>query len=121
MTKFLEPNFPALFTEAFDKLRPFDKDLITTLSNWSSILKSILDGGISFADNVDVASVSFVSHATPGTEKSVAHNLGKVPTGYIVVGQTDAGSVYDGTTANSKTTIYFRSDAVSVTFRILVF
>lgn len=121
MTKFSEPNFPALFTEQFDKLRTFDKELITALSNWSMVLKSILDGGISIKDNVDASQVSVVSHATPGTEFSIAHGLGKIPEGYIVTGQNGAGSVYDGATANSKTTLYLKSDVASKTFRLLVF
>jgi hypothetical protein len=121
MTKFSEPNFPALFTEQFDKLRTFDRELITALSNWSMVLKSILDGGISIDDNVDATRVYVTSHATPGTEFGVAHGLGKIPQGYIVTGQTDAGSVYDGVTANSRTTLYLKSDVSSKTFRILVF
>ena len=120
MTKFSEPNFPALFTEQFDKLRVFDKDLITSLSNWAFVLKSILDGGISINDNVDASVVSVDSHATPGTEFSVSHGLGKVPEGYIIMSSGGAGSVYDGTTANTKDTLYLRSDASSVTFKLLV-
>lgn len=121
MTKFSEPNFPALFTEQFDKLRTFDKDLLTSLSNWAMVLKSILDGGISINDNFDASQVSVVSHATPGTEFSVAHGLGKIPLGYIITGQNGAGGVYDGSTANSRTTLYLKSDVASKTFRILVF
>lgn len=121
MTKFSEPNFPALFTEQFDKLRTFDKDLLTSLSNWAMVLKSILDGGISIDDNVDASRVTIVTHATPGTEFSVSHGLGKVPLGYIVTGKEAAGIVYDGTTANTNTTLYLRSDVSSKTFKILVF
>ena len=121
MTKFSEPNFPALFTEQFDKLRQFDKDLITSLSNWAMVLKSILDGGILIDDNVDASRVAVVSHATPGNEFSVSHGLGKVPLGYIVTGQESAGSVYDGTTANTNQTLYLKSDISSKTFKLLVF
>lgn len=121
MTKFMEPNFPALFTEQFDKLRTFDKELITALSNWSMVLKSILDKGISFDDNVDVSRISVVSHATPGTEFSISHGLGKIPLGYIVIGQSGAGSVYDGTTPNTKDILYLKSDVSSKTFRLFVF
>lgn len=121
MTKFQEPNFPALFSYDKDKLRTFDKDLITALSGFVMVLKSILDAGISIGDNVDMAKVVFVSHATPGTEGSATHTLGKIPEGYIVMGQTDAGSIYDGVTPNTKDTIYLKSDVSSKTFRLLVF
>lgn len=121
MTKFSEPNFPALFTEQFDKLRTFDKDLLTSLSNWAMVLKSILDGGISVDDNMDMSRVTIVTHATPGTETGYSHGLGKVPLGYIVTGQNAAGSVYDGATANTNQTLYLKSDVSSKTFKILVF
>jgi len=102
MTKFSEPNFPALFTEQFDKLRTFDKELITALSNWSMVLKSILDGGISIKDNVDASQVSVVSHATPGTEFSIAHGLGKIPEGYIVTGKMARGAYTTGLQRTAK-------------------
>lgn len=120
MTKFAEPSFPAVLASE-QNLRQFDRDLITVLGSMGLNLAAILDGGVSFRDNLDVSTVSVVSHATPGTEFSVAHGLGKAVTGYVVYGQTGAGSVYDGTTANTKTTAYFRSDASAVTFKILFF
>ena len=121
MTLYQEPNFPAIFTENQRDMRPFDRDLINVLGNWGLVLKAILDRGISFDDNIDIRRVSVVSHGTPGTEVSVAHTLGKVPVGYIVYGQTAAGSVYDGTTTNTATTLYLKSDASSATFRLIVF
>lgn len=121
MTKFVEPNLPALFTEQADKLRQFDKSLIGELANWTLTLKSILDGGISIDDNVDARRVSVVSHGTPGTEFNVAHTLGKIPLGYIVTGQDGPGTLYDGATATDKVTLYLKSDAATTTFRLLVF
>ncbi len=117
MTKYAEPLFPAIG----QMLTRFDTDLLTVLGAQSQNLKGILDHGISFLDNLDVSLVSVQSHATPGTEFSVAHQLGKVPQGYIVYGQTGAGSVYDGATTNSKTTLYLKSDAAAVTYRLIVF
>jgi hypothetical protein len=121
MTLYLEPNFPILVQGDFNKLRQFDKDLIGTLNVWSMTLKSILDGGISIDDNVDASLVSVVSHATPGSEFSVSHRLGKVPQGYIVTGQDGAGSVYDGSTTNTNAILYLKSDVSSKTFRLMVF
>lgn len=121
MTKYAEINLPAIFTEQFDKLRRFDRDLITTLNEWQLMLKAILDGGISFTDNVDIDMVTVTSNGTPGNETSVTHRLGKVPAGYIVTGQNAAGSLYDGTTANTATAAYFKSDVAIVQFRIILF
>lgn len=121
MTKYSEPNFPAIFNDNEEGIRQFDKELIKSLVLWSNVLQAILDAGISFDDNMDVAFVSYTSHGTPGTETAVAHDLGKVPDGYIVAGQTAAGSAYDGTTTNTKTTIYLKSDVAAVTFRLIIF
>ena len=121
MTKYQEPQFPAIFVDNQLELRQFDRDLVNVLGGFALVLKAILDRGISFDDNMDIRRVSVASHATPGTEFSVAHTLGKTPVGYIVYGQTAAGSVYDGATANTATTLYLKSDASAMTFRLIVF
>lgn len=121
MSQFQEPNFPAIFTESYQNLRQFDKNLITVLGAMGLNLKAILDGGISFDDNLDISRVSVISHGTPGTEFSVSHLLGKIPTGYIVYGQNGAGSIFDGVTTNTSSIFYFKSDVATVTFRILFF
>jgi hypothetical protein len=120
VTQFAEPSFPAVLA-AGTELRQFDRDLITVLGAMGGNLAAILDGGISVRDNLDASLVSVSSHATPGTEFSVAHGLGKVPVGRLIYEQTGAGSLYAGTTANTKTTMYFRSDAAAVTFSLVVF
>lgn len=115
MTLYAEPILP-MTPES-----EFDSRLSKGINDWAFVLKSILDGGISFADNADVSFVTVTSHLTPGTEFSVAHTLGKVPTGYIVTKQAGAGSIYNGTTANTASTIYFRSDVASTSFTLMVF
>lgn len=96
-------------------------NIVKILTDMNINLDSILNRGIRFEDNVDCRLVSVTSHGTPGTEFSVAHTLGKTPTGWIVYGQTGAGTMYDGTTANTATTLFLRSDAASKTFRLIVF
>lgn len=121
MTMYVEPNFPVLISGDFNKLRQFDKDLIAALNANSLNMKGILDAGISIKDNMDMVTATVLSDATPGVEFSLSHKLGKVPIGYIVVGQDGAGSIFDGTTTNTKTDVYFKSDAVSITFRLLLY
>lgn len=100
---------------------PRGNDLTPAIYEWSLVLRAILDRGLSFSDNADVSIVSVTSHGTPGTEFSIAHGLGKVPTGYIVTKQAAAGSVYDGATSNTATTLYLKSDAASTSFTLMVF
>lgn len=121
MTTFRPPLFPAIFTANQAALRQFDRDLIGVIANWADNLRAILDRGISFDDNVDVRLVSVTTDGTPGTEFSVAHDLGKIPTGYIVYRQSDAGSVYDGATANTTGLLYLKSDVASKTFYLMIF
>ena len=121
MTLYRDPFFPAIFKKNSPEIRDHDRFLLQILDEWNQNLRGIIEKGISFDDNIDCVRVSVTSHATPGTEFSVTHTLGKVPTDYIVCGQDGAGTVYDGTTANTSTTMYFKSDASSVEFRIILF
>lgn len=121
MTKYQEPNFPAIYTESFTKLREFDKNLITVLGAWGQVLKAILDGGISFEDNVDVELITFTSSATPDAENAVAHTLGKIPTGFLVYSLNKGAVVYNGTTANTKTQIFLKVNVASTTIKAWVF
>ncbi len=120
MSTYQEPNFPALFGQETD-IREFRRKLITILSQWSQNLKFILDRGISWTDNIDAVDVTFTSSATPDQENTVAHTLGKVPAGVIVYSQDKAGSVYNGTTAFTKTSVYLKCNVASATVKIKVF
>jgi hypothetical protein len=96
-------------------------DILRVLQELSLNLDALLNRGLRPDLNWDARLVSVTSHGTPGTEFSVAHGLGKEPEGYFVYGQAGAGSLYDGVTADTRTTLYLRSDAASTEFRIIVF
>lgn len=121
MTQFQRVNVPAIFTKSYGDVRQLDNDMLKALSELSINLDSILNQGMRFEDNVDCRLVEVTSHATPGTEFSVSHGLGKVPTGYVIYRRDGAGTVYDGTSADTATTLFLRSDASSVTFKLIVF
>lgn len=96
-------------------------DVWRLLTELSRNLDAILNRGIRPDLNVDCRLVTVTSHATPGTEFSVSHGLGKKPVGYRIWGQGGPGSVYDGTTPKDMTTLYLRSDASLTDFRLEVF
>ncbi len=121
MSTFKEPQFPALFVGDQANIRIFDRDLLTVLGFMTQNLKEILDTGISFDDNMDVSFVTATTHATINTEFPVTHGLGKAPTRYVVVGQSAAGSVYDGATVATKTTFYLKSNVSAKNFRLMFF
>ena len=65
----------------------------------------------------------FTSHASANTEFAVAHTIGSVPIGRIVLYQDKAGSLYqapDTGTAWTSTNVYFKCDVSSVTFLIFL-
>lgn len=96
-------------------------ELFTILQRFANDVCKILNGGIIFADNVDCALVSFTSSGTPDAENTVAHGLGKVPTGYIIYEQDKAGSLYKGSTSWTKTNIYLKCNVASVAFKAIIF
>lgn len=121
MSVYKDPQFPSLYVQDEKTLRQFDKDMIAALGAWSLDQKLLLTRGLNFDDNFDSRRAQVTTHATPGTEFSVAHGLGKVPIGYIVYGQAAAGQIFDGATANTKDLLYLKSNVSAVQFRILVF
>ena len=62
----------------------------------------------------------FTTNATPDTEDTIAHTIGAIPQGYIVVSQSLAGSLYLGTTAWTATNVYFRCSVASVAVKVFL-
>lgn len=64
--------------------------------------------------------ISGTTNATPDTESSFAHTLGRVPRGFIVITKDKAGDMYAGSTANTSSLIYLRNAVASVAFTAYV-
>lgn len=71
---------------------------------------SILNSGILFSDNFS-SKIQSVEFSAANTEVQVQHNLGRVPTGYLVFKLSAAAIVYDGSTANTETNAFLRGSA----------
>lgn len=112
--------FSGVLTSANDLIRKFDAELVRGLFQHDDNLGSILDKGVTFEENFDSVYVTFTTHATPGNEVTVAHELGRVPTGYIPVSKDKAADVYN-TTAMDKDNLYLKSDVASAVIKMLVF
>jgi len=98
-----------------------EKDLFSVMGSGFNDIIRILDKGILFTDNVDCQLVSFTSNAVADTEDTVAHGLGKIPTGYFVYSRDKAGVLYDGGTSWTSSNIYVKCNVASVAFKIIVF
>ena len=104
--------------------QPRDKqesDLFKAIQDFANRVVVILNRGIKFEDNVDCRLIEFTSSGTPDAENTVAHSLGKVPTGYIVYSVDKAGVVYKGSTTWTTTNIYLKVNVASVAVKIIVF
>ncbi len=74
-------------------------------------------------ENIEGQFQVFTSSATPDAENTIAHTLGSVPIGYIVIGQDKAGSLYqknDTGTAWTSSALYLKCDVASVDFTIFL-
>lgn len=98
-----------------------ETDLYQAIQDFVTQVVKILDRGIIFTDNVDCRTISYTSNAVANTQDTVAHTLGKVPIGYIVVSQDKAGIVYNGGTTWTTTNIYLKNSVASVATKIIVF
>ena len=64
--------------------------------------------------------ISFTSNGVADTETTVAHSLGRVPTGVYVYEQDKAGSLYKSKAFDANN-IYMKSDVATVAFKVIVF
>lgn len=107
-----------------DDLTPYSKSLDSDIVALFNSLK----GRVRFGTGVDGArgeNISgqfqvFTSNGTPDTEDTVAHTIGAVPIGYIVLKQNKAGSLYLGSSAWTSGNVYFKCDVASVAFTIFL-
>ena len=63
----------------------------------------------------------YTTNATPDTEDTIVHGLGRIPIGYIIVSCNKAAIVYNGATAWDITNIYLRCNAASTAVTFMVF
>lgn len=102
----------------------FDKNLIDFLTRYSMKVGELLNGGLKFTDNFNAAIVTFTSGAVADAEETVAHSLGRVPIGFLVLHREKAAILYQGPstgTAWTATAIYVKSNVASTAYKILIF
>ena len=83
-----------------------------------------LQGRVKLGENVGGVFVQYTSNGTPDTEDTVTHNIGSIPTGYIILWQSKAGSFYQGPTTGtawSTTKLYLKCSVASVTAYLFIF
>lgn len=80
-----------------------------------------LSGNLTLSENVRGAALSgIITNATANTEFAVEHNLGVIPTGYIVTKKSAAGDIYTGSTAWTTTQIYLKCSTAAITIDLQI-
>ena len=113
---------PIIMPKEEDAKNQKEIDLLRTINKLVDNLRAILDRGVHFEDNIDCRMITFTSNASPDTEDTVVHTLGKTPQGYIVYSKDKAGDLYTSTggTAWDSVNLYLKCTVASVTFKIIV-
>lgn len=100
-----------------DRVKPED------LPRWTALclenIISTINGKLDFQSNFNQKTVS-VNFSAADTDTAVSHGLGRVITGYILVGSSAALSIYDGTSGSTDQVLYLRASATG-SARILVY
>ena len=61
-----------------------------------------------------------VTSAGANTEFEIAHGLGAVPIGFLVLGINKGGVVYDSGTSNTSTTLYLKCTEATATMKLFI-
>lgn len=69
-----------------------------------------VNGNLEFGKNIKTVLIN-VTFSAANQNVTVSHNLGKIPTGYLVAGLTSALIVYDGSLPSNQTNITLRASA----------
>lgn len=107
------------FTESTNINRVEEEDESKYVEKALNNIAAILNNGIVFTDNFD-AKILTITFSAANADVASLHGLGRVPSGYVQIGQSTATTVYDGSTANSASLLYLRASATGVC-KVMVF
>lgn len=79
----------------------------------------VINGNLDFDNNFSAKTLS-VTFSSANTEVAIQHGLGRVPSNYIQMQSSAATSLYNGSSANTSSTLYLKASAAA-TVSILVF
>jgi hypothetical protein len=104
---------------------PLLTEWLTEVSRFIQRASQALGTRLGFGDGTDPDNVkgewqTFTTHATPGTEFALAHTMGEVPVGFLVVVPPVSGTLNKGTTAWTTSNIYLTCTAASQSVKIFL-
>lgn len=92
----------------FEKVK--DEELARFVEIYCDDVTAVVNGGLDFQTNFNAKIVSAV-FSSANTTVGVSHGLGRVPSGYIVVGLSAAMTVFNGSGSNTTSVIYLQASA----------
>lgn len=84
------------------------KEVVRFVSIFFEQTKQILNNGLVPQDNFN-ARILTVSFPAATTNQPLAHGLGRVPLGYIVLRRSSNIQIYDGTSPSNTSTLFLAS------------
>ena len=97
------------------------QDMYRSLVDYTYLVASLLNGGLSFSDNFNAKTVSITDTGSANTDFAVAHTLKKIPTGYLLISNNKAGYVYNGSGTWTTSAIYLRHSVANAAITVIIF
>jgi len=90
------------------------------LNIFSEDVRSVVNGNLNFQDNISCF-ITAVSFPTADVTVGIAHNLGRIPIGYVLIRSPAATILYDGSEAFTRNTLSLRSTVALNNVTVLIF
>ena len=78
-------------------------------------------GAIGVQGNLSLAQVGATSPGAANTDFPVTHNLGRIPTGFLVTNRSAPCHVYGGGTSWTTSQIFVKCDTINVLLNFIIF
>jgi hypothetical protein len=95
-------------------IKDSNKDILNIVSVLNGRVRFGVGGDGDRGENIAGEFQVYTSNGSADTEDVVAHGLGSVPVGYIVIKQDKGSIVYDSGTSWTSTNIYLKQTGTSV-------
>lgn len=99
----------------------FDKSLEQELLSAWRELSNAINNGLRLEDNLDGSIITISDTGAANSENTLAHNLKRVPIGFLMINTDRGTTVYDSGTAWTTTNIYIKFGTANCAVKIIVF
>lgn len=93
--------------------------MVNELKAWKTAQQKATPPPVSVTQGLDAKAVTYTSGPQANADDSIEHTLGRVPQGYIVLGQSAPGNLYSGANAPTTNKHFLRSTAPGVQYTVL--